>query len=58
METREKSCMAYGNHDIDVYKNKKGKFVFRHSPYEGLNLVMILASGQFEKLLEELSADN
>jgi hypothetical protein len=55
--TRERSYLAYGNQDIDFYKNKEGKFTIRHSPYEGLNLVLILAGGQFEKLVEELSVD-
>lgn len=56
--TRERSYLAFGNQDIDIYKNKEGKFAIRHSPTEGLNLVLILADGQMEKLVEELSADD
>jgi hypothetical protein len=54
---RERCYFSFGNHDIDFYKNKEGKFTIRHSPYEGLNMVFVLLDGELEKLLEEIKRD-
>lgn len=50
-------CFAYGMENIDFYKTND-KYAITHSPYCGLNVQLIFADGEFEKLINTLELED